>query len=134
MKRLKIYIDGASEGNPGPAGVGVAIYNDRNEVIAKIQKYIGEATNNAAEYRALIYGLTEALLLKASYITVYTDSELIANQMNAKYKVRSKQLQQFYQEATHLLNGFKQVKIEHIPRSENRLADVLAYNAVRQKQ
>ena len=134
MKRLKIYVDGASEGNPGPAGVGVAIYNDRSEVIAKLQKYIGEATNNVAEYRALIYGLTEALLLKASYITVCTDSELVANQMNAKYKVKSKHLQQFYQEATHLLNGFKQVKIKHIPRSENRLADVLAYNAVRQKQ
>lgn len=133
MKKLKIYIDGASEGNPGPSGIGIIVYNNREKVIGKIQKYIGEATNNVAEYRALVYALTEALFLKASHITIYTDSELIANQMNGKYKVKNVALQQFYQEATHLLAGFKQVKINYIPRSKNRLADVLAYNAIKQK-
>ena len=134
MRRLKIYVDGASQGNPGPSGVGVVICNAQGKVINKIQRYIGEATNNIAEYQALICGLTEALLLKASHLTIYTDSELVANQMNFKYKVKNATLQQFYQEAARLLNDFKQVEIKHIPRSKNRLADVLAYNSLMQKQ
>ncbi|MEA3329009.1 MAG: ribonuclease HI family protein [Candidatus Omnitrophota bacterium] len=134
MKQLKIYIDGASQGNPGPSGVGVVICNAQGKVINKIQRYIGRATNNIAEYQALICGLTEALLLKASHLTVYTDSELVANQMNSKYKVKNAVLQQLYQEATHLSNDFKQVEIKHIPRSKNRLADVLAYNSLMQQQ
>ncbi len=133
MKRLTIYIDGASLGNPGPAGIGVIIYNEKKEIVGKIQRNIGEATNNIAEYKALICALTEALVLKAAQITVYTDSELIANQMNNKYKVKNAKLQQFYQEATHLLSAFDRAEILHISRSENRPADVLAFNAVKQK-
>ena len=133
MKKLTIYIDGASQGNPGPSGIGVIIYNEKKEVIGKVQKHIGEATNNIAEYRALICGLREALTLKPSRITVYTDSELIANQMNNRYKVKNTKLQPFYQEATHLLSGFDQAEIVHISRSDNRGADVLACNAIRQR-
>ena len=134
MKQLTVYIDGASQGNPGPSGIGVLIYGQGNQLIKKIQKHIGPATNNIAEYKALIAGLTEALLLHASQITVYTDSELIANQMNGKYKVKNANLQVCYQEATHLLSGFKKVIIEHIPRSKNTSADVLAFNASQLKQ
>ena len=134
MKKLIVYVDGASQGNPGPSGVGVVIYNEKKEVVRKTQKYIGEATNNIAEYSALIHGLKEAIILKPSQITVYTDSELIANQMNNRYKVKNAKLQPLYQEATHLLSSFDQAEIVHIYRSDNQVADVLAFNAVRQRQ
>jgi len=133
MKKLTIYIDGASLGNPGPAGIGVIIYDEKKEIVGKIQRNIGEATNNIAEYKALICALTEALILKAVQVTIYTDSELVANQMNNRYKVKNANLQQFYQEATHLLSAFDRAEIVHISRSENRPADVLAFNAVKQK-
>lgn len=124
--RLKIYADGASQGNPGPSGIGVIIYDQEHRLIKKEQEFIGDATNNEAEYRALIYALIEALILKADRATIYLDSELVTNQINGLYKVKNAFLRKLYQEARHLMKGFKQISVRHIGRSANRDADRLA--------
>jgi ribonuclease HI len=130
MNRLEIFIDGASKGNPGHSGVGIVIY--RNGLCIKnISNYIGIATNNVAEYTALIYALEEALLLKAKCLKINTDSQLLARQLNKIYKVRHVGIINLYNRAAHLLTGFEQVLINHIPREQNCLADKLATQAVK---
>lgn len=133
MSHLKIYIDGASKGNPGESGVGVVIYRD-NRIIKKISEYIGSATNNAAEYTSLIYALEEALLLKAKSLEINTDSQLLARQLNKLYKVKHAGIKNFYNRVTHLLTGFEKASIIHIPREQNKLADKLATEAVKKSR
>jgi len=130
MNHLDIYIDGASKGNPGPSGVGVVIYREGLR-IKQISNYIGLATNNVAEYTALIYALEEALLLKTKSLNINTDSQLLARQLNKVYKVRHAGIINLYNRAVHLLTGFEKVLIKHIPRQENILADKLATEAVK---
>lgn len=130
MNHLEIYIDGASKGNPGHSGVGIVIYRDGLPV-KNISNYIGIATNNVAEYTALIYALEEALLLKAQSLKINTDSQLLARQLNKIYKVKHTGIINLYKQATHLLTGFEKVLINHIPREENSLADKLATEAVK---
>ncbi|MCX5698706.1 MAG: ribonuclease HI family protein [Candidatus Omnitrophica bacterium] len=130
MSDLEIYIDGASKGNPGHSGVGIVIYRDGLR-IKNISNYIGMATNNVAEYTALIYALEEALLLKAKSLKINTDSQLLARQLNKIYKVKHAGIINLYNRAVHLLTGFEKVLINHIPRQENSLADKLATSAVK---
>jgi len=130
MSHLEIFIDGASKGNPGHSGVGVVIYKDGLR-IKDISNYIGLATNNVAEYTALIYALEEALLLKAKSLKINTDSQLLARQLNKIYKVKHAGIINLYNRALHLLTGFEKVLIKHIPREENSLADKLATQAVK---
>jgi ribonuclease HI len=130
MSHLEIYIDGASKGNPGHSGIGIVIYKEGLR-IKNISTYIGAATNNVAEYTALIYALQEALLLKAKSLEINTDSQLLARQLNKIYKVRHAAIINLYNQATHLLTGFEKVLIKHIPREENSLADKLATKAVK---
>ena len=130
MKGFEIYIDGASKGNPGPSGIGVVICRGQ-EVVKNISCYIGRATNNIAEYTALIYALQEALLLKAETIKIKTDSQLLARQINKVYKVKHVNIVGLYNQATHLLSGFKEVSIENIPREQNVGADKLATEAIK---
>ena len=132
MNHLEIYIDGASKGNPGKSGIGVAIYRN-GQLIRKISNYIGLATNNVAEYTALIYALEEALLLKADSIKINTDSQLLARQLNKIYKVRNAGIISLYNRAVHLLTGFEKILINHIPRENNVFADKLATEAVKKK-
>jgi len=131
-KSLEIFTDGASKGNPGEAGIGVVICHN-GEVIKNISQAIGIATNNVAEYFALIYGLQEALILRAGEIVVNTDSELLARQLNQTYKVKNAVLKPLFSQVQHLLSGFNTVKINHIPREKNRGADKLATKAVKLK-
>lgn len=131
MRRLEIYIDGASKGNPGPAGVGVIICQD-GQVLKNISGYIGNATNNVAEYTALIYALEEALLLKAERLKVNTDSQLLYRQIQKEYKVKNPHIIGLYQQAVRLISGFKEVSFSHIPRTENCGADKLATKAVKE--
>ncbi len=133
MSHLKIYIDGASKGNPGPSGAGIVVYRN-GRILKKISNYIGTATNNAAEYTALVCALEEALLLKAKSLEINTDSQLLARQLNKVYKVKHEAIKNFYNRAVHLLTGFEKVVINHIPREENILADKLATEAVKKKQ
>lgn len=131
-RSLEIYIDGASEGNPGKSGVG-AIICEEGQVTKNISKYIGEATNNVAEYLALIFALQEALMIRASDVIVKTDSQLLCNQINKSFKVKSGNLKIFFEQAQHLISGFDGFKIVHIPRTENKGADKLATKAIREQ-
>ncbi|MGC8782779.1 MAG: ribonuclease HI family protein [Armatimonadota bacterium] len=123
---MKAYIDGASRGNPGKAGIGVVLCNDAGEPLKEISESIGETTNNVAEYRALIRALEEARALGADTIEVYTDSELLARQINGLYGVHSPHLQPLYHRARALLRLFKIARVQHISRLHNQRADRLA--------
>lgn len=127
---FSLYIDGASRGNPGPAGVGVVLYGGGKRILREFGKFIGETTNNVAEYTALLYGLQEALIHKVGKISVYTDSELLARQLQGKYKVKEPHLKVLHQQALSLIRGFGRFGIHHIPRTENRRADKLANEAL----
>lgn len=129
-KRLVIYVDGGSHGNPGPSGIGVIICDEKGNVIKNISKFIGDTTNNVAEYTALIYGLQEALILRADEVIINTDSELLAKQLSKEYKTKDAGLKPLYEQVSHLLTGFKKYEIKHIDRSENKGADRLANKAV----
>ena len=132
MKALEIYIDGASKGNPGPSGVGVVICRD-GETIKNISSYIGHATNNVAEYTALIYALEEALIMKAESLKINTDSQLLHRQLKGIYKVKHPNMISLHERAKHLLSGFKKVVIHNIPREKNCGADKLATEAVKKR-
>ena len=134
MKRTRsceIYIDGASRGNPGPSGIGVVLMDGADTPARQLSIYIGETTNNVAEYLALIYGLQEALRAGLRSVTVKTDSELLARQINGQYKVRDADLRRLHGLAKHLIDGFATCQVVHIPREQNRLADRLAAQAIR---
>jgi len=131
VKEIEIYIDGACKGNPGPSGIGVVICQ-KNETVKNISVFIGQATNNIAEYTALIYGLQEALILRAQKVKVNTDSQLLYRQIKKIYKVKNPDIFALYQQAQHLISGFKQVEFKNIPREENRQADRLSNLAIKQ--
>lgn len=130
MDRLEIYIDGASKGNPGPAGIGVVICR-KGETIKNISRYIGRATNNFAEYSALIQGLEEAITLKADSLVIYSDSQLVCRQIKKEYKVRNDNIKGLFLRAEKMLLAFKEITVKNIPREENRGADKLANLAVK---
>jgi ribonuclease HI len=131
MGEFEIYIDGASKGNPGPSGIGVVICQD-GRTIKNIASYIGNTTNNIAEYTALIYALQEGLILKTESIKINTDSQLLCRQINKVYKIKSPNILGLYNQALHLMAAFKQVSINHISRNENRGADKLASKAIKE--
>ena len=126
MRTLTIFSDGASKGNPGDAAIGVVISDEHGAVLREIGQYIGTATNNAAEYSALIRGLKEAAALGAEAIEISTDSELLARQLTGVYRVKSPNLIPYYEEAVLLLRGFERVSVTHVFRESNKRADELA--------
>jgi len=130
---LEIYVDGACSGNPGLAGIGILIKKDQ-KVIKEISKPIGEATNNIAEYSALIYALQEAAILQAKDIRIYTDSELVFNQVNGQYKVKNQNLKFLFDQVQLLIKGFERVEIKHVLREKNKDADQLATSSLKKKQ
>ena len=89
------YTDGGARGNPGPAGIGAVLLNEKGQVVSEVSKYIGHATNNVAEYLAVVYALQEALYQKARCVVINTDSQLIARQISGKYKVKDQTLLKF---------------------------------------
>jgi len=127
---LTIYVDGASRGNPGPAGIGIVIEDEKGITKAKISGYIGETTNNQAEYKALIMGLREAAKLKAEHVDIRTDSKLLAEQIQGNYKVRNANLRLLFQQVKQLLADFESFTIAFIPRYQNATADALANQAL----
>jgi ribonuclease HI len=129
-KKITLYIDGASRGNPGPAGIGVLILDSEDNKIKEFYKYIGTTTNNVAEYNALVYGLDEALMLKADEVVLNLDSELVVKQINGEYKVKSPDIKLFFEKAIHILKSFKRFEVRHIDRSKNKEADKLANKAI----
>ena len=131
MGQFKFYIDGASKGNPGPSGIGVVVCRD-GSTIKNIASFIGNTTNNVAEYTALIYALQEGLILNAENIEINTDSQLLYRQVKKIYKIKNTNILGLYNQALHLMSAFKEVSIKHIPREENRGADKLANKAVKE--
>lgn len=131
MQRLELYIDGASKGNPGPSGIGVVICRD-GETIKNISNFIGHATNNIAEYTALIHGLEAGLMLNAESIKINTDSQLLYRQMKKIYKIKNPNILGLYNQALNLISSFKEFSINHIARENNQGADKLANQAVKQ--
>lgn len=126
IDRLTFYIDGASRGNPGKAAIGVVIMNGKGDVIDELKRYIGETTNNMAEYQALLEALTEGRRLGGKEVQVFSDSELMVRQINGVYKVKDGKLLDLYKEAKKLISGFRHFKIDHVTRDKNSRADALA--------
>lgn len=127
---MVIYADGASRGNPGPAAIGAVIKDERGRLIASISQRIGKATNNQAEYRAIITALEEADRLGARQVDIKMDSELVVKQINGEYRVKKATLKPLYQQVKQrqgLLEGFT---ITHILRQQNIEADKLANKAL----
>ena len=129
-KKGTLFIDGASRGNPGDAGIGVLIYDINHRCVEKISQYIGKATNNVAEYTALTTALIEALILGFREIEIKSDSELLVRQLRGRYKVKSNNIKILYLLAKHLIRGYKKVEIDYIRREQNKQADRLANEAI----
>jgi ribonuclease HI len=127
---ITIEFDGGSRGNPGPAAVGVVLRAHDGTVLQTLGRPIGKATNNVAEYEALIAGLELAKKLKARKLMIRGDSEVIIKQMTGAYRVRQDHLIPLYDKATALTNGFDNVEFEHNLRHKNELADKLANRAM----
>jgi ribonuclease HI len=125
-----IYSDGGARGNPGLAGIGAVLYNQLGEEIAIISKFIGQATNNQAEYQALIAALKKAKELKIKEAKVYLDSELIVKQINKEYRVKDKKLAKLFLEVHNLILSFDKISFEHVRREKNKRADQLANQAM----
>ncbi len=130
---LRVHTDGASRGNPGEAGIGVVIEDQHGKEIKEIRRYIGKATNNQAEYTALLEGLKAAHELSADNLTVFADSELLVKQMKGEYRVKHPQLQPLFTQAKSLTLNFKYFNILHVPREKNAHADALANEAIDKK-
>jgi ribonuclease HI len=125
-----VACDGASRGNPGPAGIGVQIATGDGSVLAEIARGIGEATNNVAEYTAVIEGLERAQELGARAVTLRSDSQLLINQLTGRYRVKSEHLEPLHRRALSIAAGFPRISFEHVPRDENSEADRLANEGV----
>ena len=129
---IKIFTDGAARGNPGPAGIGVVIKNEDDETLLEISDYIGETTNNVAEYIALIRGLEEALDMDIDKVEVICDSELLVKQIMGEYRVKNEGLLPLYNNVTGLIKRFKSFSLNHVRRENNKLADQLANQGIDQ--
>ena len=130
MKVLRLYTDGAARGNPGPAGLGMVIEDDQGMRLWGGHRYVGSATNNRAEYLALIDGLRKAAEWRPDRLEVFMDSQLVVEQVAGRYKVRNADLQPLHRQAQALLEGFPAVSLRHVPRERNRGADALANRAI----
>jgi ribonuclease HI len=129
-KRLIVYTDGASSGNPGPASIGAVIKDGQGRAISRISRRIGYATNNQAEYRAIIAALEEAARLGAEEVDIKSDSELVVKQLKGRYRVKKATLRPLYQEVVRLTGSLGAFSITHIPRTQNTEADRLANQAL----
>ncbi len=124
------HIDGGSRGNPGPAAYGVAIETAQGQAVAALAKFIGETTNNFAEYQGLLAALEYALSHGYPRLRVLTDSELMARQISGRYKVRSPDLKPLHEKAQALIARLESFSIRHVYREQNREADRLANQAL----
>jgi ribonuclease HI len=131
MKKIIIYTDGGSRGNPGPAALGVVFCNEKGQVIKKYSEFLGEKTNNEAEYQAVIFALKKfkALfgnkLAKNTEVELRADSELLIKQLNGQYKILEPKIQQLFILIWNLKLDFKKVKFKYVPRENNQEADNL---------
>ena len=133
-RKLIIHTDGGARGNPGPAGCGaVLVWEGEKEPAAEISYYMGVATNNQAEYTAIVLAIEKAKELGASEIDFYLDSELAVKQLNREYKVKNKELEKLFVSVYNKSQQFKKVTFTHVRREFNKEADVLANQAMDRK-
>jgi ribonuclease HI len=126
QKPWLVMVDGASRGNPGQAGCGAAICDENGTIVKELSRHLGRATNNVAEYEALLMGLEVLLQLGRKNIIVQSDSELLVKQLNGQYRVKDEKLKVLFQRAMTLLRQFDSYRILHVRREMNKLADRLA--------
>ncbi|PIV52091.1 ribonuclease H [Candidatus Falkowbacteria bacterium CG_4_9_14_3_um_filter_36_9] len=129
-KKLIIYTDGGARNNPGPAGIGAVLMSEDEKAIARISEYIGNTTNNQAEYRAVIAAIKKAKELGAEELNFYLDSELVVKQLNREYKVKDKDLALLFVQIYNISLSFKKITFNYIPREMNEEADRLANEAM----
>jgi ribonuclease HI len=141
MKKIIIFTDGGARGNPGPAGAGAVICNEKGEKMKEYGKYLGDnLTNNEAEYMAAIFGLEKfkasfgKRLAKEAELTLCVDSELLAKQMQGKYKIENEKLQPLFLKLWNARLDFKSFKIKHVVRSKNKDADRMVNQALDDKK
>ena len=127
---LHIHIDGASRGNPGEAGFGVYVSRPDGTEVAGLYGYLGQATNNVAEYQALLHALRYALAYGVRRVKVYSDSELVVRQMDGTYRVKHPDMVPLHREARALFGRFEEAQLTHVPREQNKDADRLANRAL----
>ena len=130
--RAVLHTDGAARGNPGPAGAGAFLADEDGRELGSFKLFLGKTTNNVAEYKALILGLTKALELGVRHLEARLDSELLVKQLNGQYRVKSPHLKPLYEQARDLLQRFESRTIIHVRREFNSEADRLANLAIDQ--
>ena len=130
MPTLRLYTDGAARGNPGPAGLGVVIEDDQGMRLRGLCRYIGVATNNRAEYLALLEGLRAVREWKPEHLEVYLDSNLVVEQVNGRWRIKHAELQPLARQVQTLLQEFPSVTVTHVRREKNKGADALANKAI----
>jgi ribonuclease HI len=131
---LTLRTDGGSRGNPGHAAAGIVIERADRSVLAQGKRYLGVMTNNQAEYRALLLGLTAIQRYSPSSVRVLMDSELIVRQMRGEYKVRDEGLRELYEQAVTLTKSLPAVTFTHVPRAQNARADALVNQALDERK
>jgi len=127
--KATLYTDGGARGNPGPAGIGAVLEID-GQLAGTVSEYIGEATNNKAEYKALIAGLRMAHELGATHLSCFLDSELVVKQLRGEYRVKDKDLKTLHSAVTSLTTKFVTITFQHVPREKNKKADKLVNQAI----
>ncbi len=130
MSRLTVNVDGGARGNPGPAAVGVVLRDGGGEVVEERAERIGEATNNVAEYRALLLGIERARAHGASAVDLVGDSELVVRQVEGRYKVKDATMRKLHAEVKRALEDFESWTISHVRRENNADADRLVNEAL----
>lgn len=128
--KIVVHVDGGARGNPGPAAIGVVVSGADGAVIDELAEQIGDATNNVAEYRAVLAGLRRAAELGASELELVNDSELVARQLTGAYKVKHPAMRPLYEQAIGALRGFDSWRIRTVPRAQNARADALVNEAL----
>ncbi len=129
-RSLILHIDGAARGNPGPAGIGVVLWDEAGAFREEHHAYIGEATNNVAEYEALLFGARKAKELGYAAVKVFSDSELLVRQIRGQYRVKNPRLRVLYDQVQDLVRSFDAFEIAHVGRGMNARADLLANKAI----
>lgn len=129
MSSATLFTDGGARGNPGPAGIGYVLASEGKEPFLH-GEYIGETTNNQAEYKALRAGLQKAIELGVTHVKCYLDSELVVKQMKKEYRVKHAELKPIYEEVSSLARSFAQISFTHVIRSKNKVADLLVNKAI----
>ena len=130
MNKVIVYVDGGSRGNPGPAGIGAVLIDPDGKEVARANDFIGEATNNGAEYHALLLGLDRAHALGSREVEIVNDSQLVERQVRGEYRVKKPELRELHEQVLESLKDFERWSIRSVPREQNDLADALVNDAI----